>query len=70
MSAGEGLAKRRGISPESILVPVNIDPLFRGVKKKERRREGEEGIVTMVWRWFAISKNLPIRFDSAFKRAV
>lgn len=48
MSGGEGLAKGRGISPESILVPVNIDPLFRGVKKKERRREGEEGIVTMV----------------------
>lgn len=69
MSAGEGLAKGRGISPESILVPVNIDPLFRGVKKKERRREGEEGIVTMVGP-FAISKNLPIRFDSAFKRAV
>lgn len=50
-------------------MPVNIDPLFRGVKKKERRREGEEGIVTMVGP-FAISKNLPIRFDSAFKRAV
>lgn len=48
MSAGEGLAKGRGILPESILVPVNIDPLFRGVKKEERRREGEEGIVTMV----------------------
>lgn len=29
-------------------MPVNIDPLFRGVKKEERRREGEEGIVTMV----------------------
>lgn len=39
MSAGEGFAKGwRGISPESILVPVNIDPLFRGVKKKKRGR--------------------------------
>lgn len=52
MSAGEGLAKGRGISPESILVPVNIDPLFRGVKKEERRREGEEGIVVRHFRDF------------------
>lgn len=55
MSAGEGrFAKGRGIS-----IPVNID----GVKKKKKgERKGN--------RDDDFEKNLPIRFDSAFKRAV
>lgn len=65
MSAGEGFAKGwRGISPESILVPVNIDPLFRGVKKK-KREEGEGGIIMIPFRdlekfadsfWFGVKR--------------